>query len=484
MSTDARITSKQLHEAMQDEIRTLVEEVTGAVNDAPGGSVISGSEEAVRDAMGRFRQQVYERAIQLRTEAAQAAFPPRNHATNKGWRHKGEQAVSHLTANGTIRIRRTIWWCKEGGTDSRLEAWLGIDEDRVTVGARELCCRATVTGPSFAKSAANLERLGQIRVSAERLRQIVEGEGQRALQARDKGVVGPTWEARDCQVTPEGPTRVMVGSDGVMVPVITAAEKQKRREDRRSSGGKRRQRSKTVARRGKRGRGKRRRCRGSDNGYKEFKIVTFYDQGHERQYAAGTAGDHEALGRLMRREARKVKLDQADEKLSVSDGAGWIRKQMQTRLPMLDAMILDYYHLAEHVATAARLCFGEGSERALAWRKEVLGAVWQEGPAAMLVRIAETRRSVRSPTKREPLRKLEQYVAKRCEMLDYPTFRARGFDLGSGPTEAFCKTLTARLKGSGMRWDLPNAEGMMALTAMDQSGVWDTYWSLQRALAA
>lgn len=354
----------------------------------------------------------------------------------------------------------------------------------MTVAARELCCRATVTGPSFAKSATNLERLGQIRVSAERLRQIVENEGQRALQARDKAWVGPTWEASDCQVTPDGATRVMAGSDGVMVPVITAAEKQKRRERHRAGGAKRRCRSKSVGRRGKRASSKQRRYRGSDNGYKEFKIVTFYDQGHERQYAAATAGDHEALGRLMRREAAKIKLDQADEKLSVSDGAEWIRKQMQTRLPMLDAMILDYYHLAEHVAKAARVCFGEGSEQALAWRKEVLGAVWEEGPAAMLVRITETRRLVRSPTKREELRKLEQYVAKRCDMLDYPTFRERGFDLGSGPTEAFCKTLTSRLKGSGMRWDLPNAEGMMALAALDQSGLWDTYWTLQRALAA
>lgn len=76
MGTEAKITSKQLREAMRDEIRALVEEVTGAVNEAPDGSVISGSEEAVRDAMARFRQQVYERAIQLRSQAAQAAFSP------------------------------------------------------------------------------------------------------------------------------------------------------------------------------------------------------------------------------------------------------------------------------------------------------------------------------------------------------------------------------------------------------------------------
>jgi hypothetical protein len=48
--------------------------------------------------------------------------------------------------------------------------------------------------------------------------------------------------------------------------------------------------------------------------------------------------------------------------------------------------------------------------------------------------------------------------------------------IGSGPTEATCKTLTARLKGSRMRWDADNAEAVMALEALTQSGQWDLYW--------
>jgi len=391
--------------------------------------------------------------------------------------------VEHLTANGTIRIRRTIYWCTEQGTDSQLDRWLGIADNSVSVAARELCCRATVTGPSFRKSAENLERLGQIRVSSNRLRQIVEDEGQRALRARDKGLISPGWDASDCETDADGPTRVMVGADGVMVPLVTQSEKQKRRKNRRTRRRKKTKRNCTAVHRCQAKR-KRKRYRGADNPYKEFKIVTFYDQANEHQHAAGTAGNHEALGRLMRREAAKLRFNQADEKISVSDGAEWIRKQLKIRLPMLDAMVLDYYHLTEHVAKAANACFGQGSEKAQLWRKEVLSLVWQEGPAAMLVRIHETHRSLRSPTKREELRKLEQYVAKRMDMLDYPTFRSAGFDLSSGPTEAFCKTLTARLKGSGMRWDSANAEGMMALAAIDQSGQWQAYWNLQNVVAA
>ena len=45
--------------------------------------------------------------------------------------------------------------------------------------------------------------------------------------------------------------------------------------------------------------------------------------------------------------------------------------------------------------------------------------------------------------------------------------------------EATCKTLTARLKGSGMRWDSDNAEAIMALEALTQSDQWDLYWKSQ-----
>jgi hypothetical protein len=57
-----------------------------------------------------------------------------------------------------------------------------------------------------------------------------------------------------------------------------------------------------------------------------------------------------------------------------------------------------------------------------------------------------------------------------------PEFIEKSWQIGSGPTEATCKTLTARLKGSGMPWGAPNAEAVMALEALSQSGLWKNYW--------
>ena len=80
------------------------------------------------------------------------------------------------------------------------------------------------------------------------------------------------------------------------------------------------------------------------------------------------------------------------------------------------------------------------------------------------------------PAKRRATDSLLGYVSERRDMIRYPEFIDKGWQIGSGPTEATCKTRTARLKGSGMRWESSNAEGIMALEALSQSGLWKNYW--------
>jgi hypothetical protein len=70
------MTLAQLQKVAGPEVEQLLREVADAINQAPDGAVIAGSEEVVRDAMARFRRRVYELGLQLRTDAAKAAFPP------------------------------------------------------------------------------------------------------------------------------------------------------------------------------------------------------------------------------------------------------------------------------------------------------------------------------------------------------------------------------------------------------------------------
>ena len=54
----------------------LLRGVATAVNEAPNGAWINGSEMEVRDLLGDFRRKAYETALQMRIDAAQAAFSP------------------------------------------------------------------------------------------------------------------------------------------------------------------------------------------------------------------------------------------------------------------------------------------------------------------------------------------------------------------------------------------------------------------------
>jgi hypothetical protein len=72
-------------------MRTKVEEALGrvadAINEAPPGQIISGSEEQVRGLFADLRQQAYETGLQMRLNAAEAAFPP-----SEGPEHGQDQA--------------------------------------------------------------------------------------------------------------------------------------------------------------------------------------------------------------------------------------------------------------------------------------------------------------------------------------------------------------------------------------------------------
>jgi hypothetical protein len=141
-----------------------------------------------------------------------------------------------------------------------------------------------------------------------------------------------------------------------------------------------------------------------------------------------------------------------------------------------DHIGLDYYHFSEHLAGAAQSCFGEGTPEAADWRTRVLGLALEADVDAVLDEITQQRLRVRARGKCEALRRLRNYVGERVAMMDYAVCRAKGWDIGSGPTESLCKTTAARLKGAGMRWDPANAQAMLALTALHDSRERDAYW--------
>jgi hypothetical protein len=193
-----------------------------------------------------------------------------------------------------------------------------------------------------------------------------------------------------------------------------------------------------------------------------------------------TRGDCAQAGRLMRRDAGRVGLDQADDKVAVVDGAEWIRNQLARQSLPLDAVGLDFYHFAENVHKARRAVYGEEDPKDAqapgnAWAASVLHLAKQAGYVELEEAVWGWAFGWRG-AKRGAALGLLNYLSEREDMIRYQEFLGQGRQIGSGPTESMCKATRQRVKGRGMRWDGDDAEALMALEALEQSGGWQAYW--------
>ena len=83
------------------------------------------------------------------------------------------------------------------------------------------------------------------------------------------------------------------------------------------------------------------------------------------------------------------------------------------------------------------------------------------------------KKRVLSAAKQEAYRKAYNYLNTHKEWMDYREYRRQGLPIGSGVTEAACKTVfTQRFKESGMSWKIAGGQMILTLRLAKLSGVW------------
>ena len=379
-----------------------------------------------------------------------------------------------MSVNGRLNLSRRRFGNKEQGSETPADRLLDETEAAVSVGVRMLCSREGTNARSFERGRENLRHTAQIEVGKELFRELVEGEGKAMLKVSSGNEqLELDWSASACQAkTPDGKetTRIYASADGVLVPTTTQQEKDKRRTttlDKRAKLPK-----------DKRGTLKRLEAvkKGSDQRYKQIYVTCFYDQDQKHRLVGVTRKGVKGLKQLLKREAARVHLRAAAERLGIVDGAVCLRNNLD-ELPLL-AVLLDFYHLSEHVGEAGVKTLGSAdTDPCKPWLAKVLHTVRHEGYDPFFQELIDWRAGLRG-RKREAADQLIQYAASRQEMIAYNQCDQRGWDVGSGPMESMCGVTTDRIKGRGRRWDLENAEAMMAIEAMYQStGLWDRYWA-------
>lgn len=76
MESTPKLSREQFVTRMREKIEATLGQVADAINDAPPGQIIAGSEEQVRDLFADLRQHAYQTGLQMRVDAAEAAFSP------------------------------------------------------------------------------------------------------------------------------------------------------------------------------------------------------------------------------------------------------------------------------------------------------------------------------------------------------------------------------------------------------------------------
>jgi hypothetical protein len=80
---------------MQAECRRIMGLVAEAVNSAPTGNVINGSEMQVRDLMEQLRRKAYETAVQMRIDSHESSFSPSEGSGGQGSQEQGPVLPQH-----------------------------------------------------------------------------------------------------------------------------------------------------------------------------------------------------------------------------------------------------------------------------------------------------------------------------------------------------------------------------------------------------
>ena len=135
---------------------------------------------------------------------------------------------------------------------------------------------------------------------------------------------------------------------------------------------------------------------------------------------------------------------------------------------------VDFFHAAERITVLAESLFGF-TPAAKAWAEKQRKILKTKSNGA--VRVVQAARALRrSRGLKRDRRKFGEalaYLWKYREHMAYARYKRNGLPIGSGVTEAACKTIfTQRFKLSGMRWQKQSGQNVLDLRVILRGGVW------------
>jgi hypothetical protein len=404
------------------------------------GSTAQQLEILVRTAVFKSANEVVAFLFQQAADRIDGAYQPKPGEVCKGRETIGAQGIF-----GCFPLARDYYYQpgKQQGHYPADDA-LGL-EVSYTPALNKLVCLEGADEPTYLKAERHLEQTGGIAVSARQVQRVVQRVG-RGAQA---------WQERPAQPGPCDAPILYASGDGTGVPMVP--EELKGRRGKQADGtAKTRQMYLGCV----------------------FTQHRVDEKGHPvRDYESTTYVSSfksiDEFGPLLRQEAIRRGMASAGQVVLLIDGAKGL-ENMGKDCFKDRVQIVDFYHAMEHAGHVLDALIGKAhpdyKKRLRRWAKRLLKDKVQ-------VLIDETRQECAGQPPAAPVEKQLGYFVRNVKRMQYGTFRAKGYFIGSGVVEAGCKTVIGgRCKQSGMFWSESGAENILALRCIHSSHRLDEFW--------
>jgi hypothetical protein len=366
-----------------------------------------------------------------------------------GEQRKGRFGITVHCLFGSFRLERDYYYHpgrKEGHYPA--DAGLGLENGNTPALARLVCLEAADEA-SYEKAETHLRETGGIEFPARQIQRLVQAIGPDARQWQGREALKPLPEAKAAPV-------FYVEADATGVPM--RAEELEGRPG-KGPDGKAKHRMAYLG------------C--------VFTQTQRDEEGspmrdHDSTTYVSSFGSIDEFGPMLRQEAIRRGLALALTVVLLIDGAEGLAKMGRDCFANA-IQIVDFYHALERAGKVLVALLGskehpDYKKRLGRWSRLLL----RDGVEKL---IAQARREAKEKGRGEAVEEHRGYFVNNVERMQYGTFRAKGYFIGSGVVEAGCKTVIgARCKQSGMFWGEPGAENILAFRCIHASRRLDLFW--------
>jgi len=418
----------------------------------PNGVAVHQLEMLVRTAIFKPANALVGCLLQGAADRIDLTYQPKS-----GEQRKGREPLQVQGIFGHFELTRDYYYYDAGKSQGHYpaDAALGL-EVGYTPALAKLMCLEGADEATYLKAERHLEQTGGITVSGRQIQRVIQRVGSQAQQWQQRPAKPGSCQHCDAPI-------MYVSADGTGVPMVP---------------------EELVGRKGKQadGTAKTRQAylgcvftqhRVDEKGrpVRDWESTT---------YVSGFMPIDE-FGPMLRQEAQRRGYGTAAKIVMLIDGAVGLGNMATSNFPGC-IQIVDFFHAMEHAGWVLEALIGKSQPdyraRLRRWAKRLLKDKVED-------LIEQTRQECAGKPNEQAVDKALHYFVSNVSRMQYGTFRAAGYFIGSGVVEAGCKTVIGgRCKQSGMFWSESGAENILALRCIQSGRGLDEFWKHRLNTAA